>query len=74
MNNLPLLSMLIDGLTVKYYNLSETNFSSNDWALGGSIKLMQTRTHKQTYVNTRRVCSESVDGVGLETVQCVAQL
>lgn len=38
-----------------------------------SLKPMQTHTHIRTYIYTR-VCYESVDGVGLETVQCVAQL
>lgn len=54
--------------------IRKTDFSSNDWALAGSVKLMQTRARKHTYVNTRRVCCESVDGGGLETVQCAAQL
>lgn len=65
---------LMDCVTVKYRKQSETHVSVviTGLLLGHSNSCRHT--HKHTYKNTRRVCSESVDGVGLETVQKVAQL
>lgn len=50
-----------------------TNFSSDGWSLGQTIKPTQTRIHTNKHIHTYKyttVCFESVDGVGLETVQC----
>lgn len=63
--------MLINGLTLKH----QQHFSRDVGLLLShptpihSVTRTHTLIHTNIYIHTKRVCSESVEGVGLETVQ-----